>query len=98
MGSRIRVTTENLIRKKEEWKTLLIKAEGIFEEIEGNVKGLEPIFSGKPVTMQKNRFMAQSQRGRSALAGLKEQVEKLEAIALIYEQTERRNYDSVTED
>ncbi len=97
MGNRIRVTTEGMIQKKEEWEVLLKKEEKIFGEMEEGIKELEPIFAGKPVTMQKKRFMAQSEKGKAVLAGLREHVERLGDIALVYEKAERGNHDTITE-
>lgn len=91
MAEKILVTTEYIRKKKDEWKGLLKQARTAFLEAADSAEILEEYFCGKPVRTLKQEMKAEVQEGAVAFNILMSHIEKLEDMALVYEEAERSN-------
>ncbi len=95
MNEQIRAADEELLKKGEDWGMLVAQGEKLFLEIAEGIDALQLHFSGAPVTVIRKELMAQQEKGKAVLLGLKAHIKKLETVAGIYQQTERGNRDFI---
>ncbi len=97
MAEKVMVTTEKLKEKQEEWLLNFEQIRGGFREIEELLNSLEQIFMGKPVEIIREKAVRRQEEGMAVLTGLKIHLEKMEKIAVIYDQVERSNINVISD-
>lgn len=98
MAEKIKVTTGKLRKKQEEWLKDFEKAEECFFEINDLLNKLGQFFGGKPVEKIREMGLKKQEEGRTVLSQLKKHIEKIEAIAAVYDQAERSSISVSTDD
>ena len=94
MQGQIRVSTEKLRKKKEEWKETLRRMEENIRKMQELQDGMEVYFDGYPADTLMVQIKELCEEGLTFLERFFNHIEKLEEIAAIYEIAERSNVNA----
>lgn len=98
MAEKITVTSQDLLKEREEWLAVLEKARKDYLAAVLDSKKLVQFFDGNPVRKLQKEFVSAGEEGTKAFRRLKLHIEKLGEIAAVYEEAERGNVDVATND
>ena len=93
MAEKITVTSQELLRRQEEWTAILKQAQESFLAVVSGTEKLPQHFDGNPVRKLQREFISLGKEGMEAFGKLKAHIDKLGGIAAVYEEAERRNTD-----
>ena len=93
MAEKIVVTSQYLREKQQEWITLLGRAQENLLEAAMDTERLRQHFWGNPARRLQGEFISLGKEGMEAFGRMKTHLRKLEEIASVYEDAERRNVD-----
>lgn len=96
MAEKITVTSQDLLKSKEEWTVMLEQAREDFLTAVLDSEKLVQYFDGNPVRKLQREYVSIGKEGMEAFRRLKSHIEKLGEIAVIYENAERGNVDVTT--
>lgn len=98
MAEKITVTSQDLLKRQEEWLAALEKAREDYLAAVLDSQKLVQFFDGNPVRKLQREFVSMGEEAAEAFRRLKIHIEKLGEIAAVYEAAERGNVDVATND
>ena len=93
----IRVTTQELEKKQEEWLAVAKRGEEAFLNVADMAGKLEECFCGQIVYSLKRDFHKLGIEGKRAFGELCVHLKKLSVIAMVYDEAERSNTGVITD-
>lgn len=93
----IRVTTQDLRARQDEWLEAADRARGAFLAAADTGISLEKCFYGQQAYSLKTDFLTVKNEGEKAFGVLRKHLEKLSVIAGVYDEAERSNTGVVTD-
>lgn len=93
----IRVTTQDLRARQGEWLETADRARSAFLAAADTGINLEECFSGQQAYSLKTDFLTVKSEGEKAFGILRRHLEKLSAIAGVYDEAERSNTGVITD-